>query len=51
MHTNTRVATSIKINPELWKKAKIQAINKEIELSQLVELAIDEWIKKQGKTR
>jgi predicted HicB family RNase H-like nuclease len=42
-----RETTSIKIKPELWKEAKIEAIRKDIDLSELVEQAIDEWIKKQ----
>lgn len=40
-----RVATSIKIDPILWKKAKIEAIKKDLELSELVEKAIRDWIK------
>lgn len=40
-----RVTTSIKINPETWKKAKIEAIKHDLELSELVEKAIDEWMK------
>ena len=39
-----RVTTSIKVNPNVWKKAKIEAIKQDIELSELVELAIEEWI-------
>ena len=39
-----RVTTSIKVNPNVWKKAKIEAIKPDIELSELVELAIEEWI-------
>ena len=31
-----REVTSIKVDPELWKKAKIEAINREIDLSELV---------------
>lgn len=40
-----RVATSIKIKPEVWKKAKIEAIREDIELSTLVEKAINAWVK------
>lgn len=40
-----RVATSIKINPDVWKKAKIEAIKHDLELSELVEKAIDAWMK------
>jgi predicted HicB family RNase H-like nuclease len=30
-------ATSIKIDPELWKEAKIEAIRRDVELGELVE--------------
>jgi len=40
-----RVATSIKIKPEVWKKAKIEAIKEDIELSTLVEKAINAWVR------
>ena len=41
-----RTPTSIKIDPELWKEAKIEAIKAEITLSELMEEAIRDWIKK-----
>jgi hypothetical protein len=41
---NKREATSIKINPQLWKQAKIEAIRNDLELSELVEQAIEKWI-------
>ncbi|OLD55834.1 hypothetical protein AUI46_03315 [archaeon 13_1_40CM_2_52_13] len=41
-----RESTSLKINPELWKEAKIQAIRDDMELSQLVEKAILEYLEK-----
>jgi len=41
-----RVATSIKIDPQLWKETKIEAINEEITVSELMEEAIREYIKK-----
>lgn len=44
-----RVATSIKIDPEVWKKAKIEAIKHDLELSELVEKAIEAWIKGEKK--
>ncbi len=42
-----RDVTSIKINPEVWKRAKIAAIEGDIGLSELVEQAIEKWIKEQ----
>lgn len=35
-----RVPTSIKIDPNVWKQAKIEAITRNIELSDLVENAL-----------
>ena len=44
-----RVATSIKIDPDLWKKTKIEAINYNTTVSELVETAIKEYIKKKRR--
>lgn len=44
-----REATSIKIKPEVWKEAKIEAIRQDMDLSELVELAIEAWIDKGEK--
>lgn len=46
MKKSERVTTSIKIDPEKWKKAKIEAIKHGIELSELIDEAIDIWISK-----
>jgi post-segregation antitoxin (ccd killing protein) len=40
-----REATSIKIKPTVWKEAKKQAIDEGKTVSELVEEAIDKWIK------
>jgi hypothetical protein len=42
--TIKREATSIKIKPEVWKQAKIEAIRGDMELSELVEQAIEAWL-------
>jgi len=47
--TVKKEATSIKINPELWKEAKIEAIKHSITVSELVEGAIEAWIKEHKK--
>ncbi len=39
-----REATSIKIDPSLWKNAKMEAIKFDMTVSELVEEAIREWI-------
>ena len=46
-----REATSIKIKPELWKEAKIEAIREGKTVSQLMEEAIDAYIKKHRTER
>lgn len=47
--TIKREATSIKIKPDLWKRAKIEAIQRDMDLSELVERAIEAWIKEEPK--
>ncbi len=44
-----REATTVKLRPDLWKRAKIEAIVQGVTVSALVEQAIEEWIKKHGK--
>jgi hypothetical protein len=44
-----RTTTSIKIDPELWKKAKIYCIKKGIGVSEFLEILIREHIKKVKK--
>lgn len=41
-----RAVTSIKIDPELWKEAKIEAITRDIDLSELVENALKKELKR-----
>lgn len=42
-----RIVTSVKIDEDVWKKAKIEAINQDMQLSEVLENAVEEWIKKQ----
>jgi hypothetical protein len=44
-----REATSIKIKPELWKDAKIEAIKENKTVSKLLEEALEAWIKEHRK--
>jgi len=44
-----RTATSIKIKPTVWKEAKIEAIKQGKTVSELVEEAIESWIKEHPK--
>jgi predicted HicB family RNase H-like nuclease len=45
-----RESTSIKIRPDVWKEAKIAAIRQDMELSELVEKALEAWMKKGEKS-
>jgi hypothetical protein len=44
-----REATSIKVRPDLWKEAKIEAVKHDKTVSELVEEAIEVWIKEHRK--
>ena len=45
-----RTVTSVKIDEDVWKKAKIEAINQDMQLSEILKQAVEEWIKrKKGK--
>lgn len=46
MQEEIRESTSIKIKPSVWKKAKLESISDDIELSQYVENAVTFWNKK-----
>lgn len=46
-----KIVTSVKIDEDIWKKTKIEAISRDLQLSESLEQALDEWIKKQGKKR
>lgn len=44
-----RESTSIKIKPSKWKEAKMEAIKNDITVSELVEDAIDRWIREKRR--
>jgi hypothetical protein len=46
-----RESTSIKIRPSVWKDAKIEAVRHDKTVSELVEEAIEDWMKKHGKEK
>jgi hypothetical protein len=46
-----QLVTSLRIDPEIWKEAKIQAIKHDITLTELLEEAINCWIRQQTKER
>jgi predicted HicB family RNase H-like nuclease len=47
--TEEKAKTSIKIDPQLWKEAKIEAIKHDIELSDLVERGLKSELQKLKK--
>jgi hypothetical protein len=46
-----QLVTSLRINPEVWKEAKVAAIQNDLTLTQLVEEAIHCWIQQQMQKR
>jgi predicted HicB family RNase H-like nuclease len=47
--TVERETTSIKVRPDLWRSAKIEAIKHGKTVSELVEEAIEAWVKQRRK--
>jgi hypothetical protein len=41
-----QVVTSLRVDPELWKKAKMEAIRYDLTLAELVDESIRDWLKK-----
>lgn len=46
-----KAVTSIKIDENTMKEARVQAIYHDMQLSQLIEKAIQEWIKRNEKRK
>jgi len=44
-----REATSIRVRTDIWKEAKIEAIRRGKTVSELVEEAIEAWVKQRKK--
>jgi len=44
-----QIVTSLKVNPDLWKQAKIAALECDITLGELIDQAVREWLQKQEK--
>ena len=40
-----QIVTSLRVNSDLWKEAKVQAIRNDMTLTKLVEEAINLWMK------
>ncbi len=47
MPERKRESTSIKMDPDLWKEAKIEAIKRDMDLSDLVESALRKELKRE----
>lgn len=45
------VVTSIKVDEDLWKEAKKKAIDEGITLQDLLNEAVEDWMKKKGAGR
>lgn len=44
--TKKQFVTSLRVDPDLWKEAKVQAIRNDMTLADLVEEAITDWLRK-----
>jgi len=44
-----QLVTSLRINPDVWKEAKVAAIQNDMTLTQLLEEAIEKWVKEHPK--
>jgi len=44
-----QLVTSLRINPELWKEAKVEAIRHDMTLTEVVEEALKKWIHEKDK--
>jgi hypothetical protein len=51
MPTNEKeqIVTSLKVDPVLWKQAKIAALECDITLGELIDQAVRDWITKKEK--
>ena len=51
INEKNQIVTSLKVNPELWKQAKIAALEGDITLGELIDRAIREYIERQEKRK
>jgi hypothetical protein len=45
-----QIVTSLRVNADIWKQAKIEAIKHDITLAELIDEALKKWIENQGET-
>jgi hypothetical protein len=50
-HKIKREATYIKIRPDIWKGTKIEAITRDVDLSELVETVLEKEITGKGQSQ
>lgn len=51
INEKNQIVTSLRVNPDLWKKARVAAIESDITLGDLIDQAIREWLQKQEKCK
>jgi hypothetical protein len=51
LNEKEQIVTSLKVNPQLWKKAKIAALECDITLGELIDQAVREWLQKLEKSK
>jgi len=47
--TVKKETTSVKVRPDLWKEVKIEAIKHDKQVSELLEEALEAWLKEHKK--
>jgi hypothetical protein len=43
-----QTVTSLRVDPDLWKEARVQAIRNDMTLADVVDVALREWIKRKA---
>jgi hypothetical protein len=46
-----QLVTSLRVDPKIWKEAKVQAIRNDMTLAEVVGQALQEWILRKAKER
>jgi hypothetical protein len=46
-----QTVTSLRVDPDLWKEARVQAIKNDMTLADVVDVALREWIEKKSLER
>jgi predicted HicB family RNase H-like nuclease len=45
----TQIVTSLRVDPKLWKEAKLEAIKHDMTLTEVIDEALKKWIHERAK--